>query len=303
MLSRRHQNLSAGTLFALLFAAGVAPSLVSVAPVSAQTAAQQPSTAYGKWMTKLNGAETGLYGKWRAEVQESGVRLTNVRNGSRVYHFADGSRATETPDGRVTLKGPDGRSESRAADGTVIKSKAAKKNAKVRPTGDAWGAWTAFSTASVGEVPAAAPPLPAAEEPSITIAPNGSQYVTLSDGSVMSIPPAGLMPPAAPPPQQAAGNPPTQPGDVNTTPGEAPPATPTDLAVIGNLDGGFNLTWTDAATDEVAFEIERTPSFSEGQVTVGANLTQFNDAQDMPEVRYRVRANGVRLNSPWSCTR
>lgn len=81
------------------------------------------------------------------------------------------------------------------------------------------------------------------------------------------------------------------------------PATPKNLAAVAMLDGGFRFTWQDLGGNETQYEIERTPSFTNGAVRVGGDVTEFVDAQDRPEVRYRVRAingDGSGRYSAWT---
>lgn len=350
MSIRLQRGSCSGKILALVLAAGLAHSWLHGSPAEAQSSGREASSPYDRWSQRLDGADTGVFGRLRAESQaEGGIRVTNVRTGSRVTYYPDGSRRTQTPDGRVILVAPDGSSEMRASDGSLVRAKSGNRGA----SSGSWAAWSGTagglpkvqqnaesaqtpapsdqqeragvrspsvsSTAGSVSAPSSIAPTvpmvivtesapaqttsPVAEAPRITIADNGSQRITLSDGSVISVPPTGLSPETSPSVTgERIENAGTLAGNsrIRTVIGNTPPAAPSDLLVVGNIDGGFDLTWTDASSDETAFEIERTPSFSESVVSVAANLTSFTDTQDMPEARYRVRATGQRVNSSWT---
>ncbi|MDX2114094.1 MAG: hypothetical protein SFZ24_00555 [Planctomycetota bacterium] len=127
----------------------------------------------------------------------------------------------------------------------------------------------------------------------------------------MSLPAAGLVPGAADGSEPAAaarqgagggggGDGAPLGGRIGTTQGDRPPLAPTGVTTAASLDGGAVVKWTDPSSDEVAFEIERTPAFGDGIIRVAANTTEYVDPQDLPEARYRVRSIGATLNSKWS---
>ena len=85
---------------------------------------------------------------------------------------------------------------------------------------------------------------------------------------------------------------------------EGIPAAPTNLSVTGGLTGAVKLTWTDAATSEISYQVTRTPVLSSGSGTVYtsplllANSQSFNDT--LPAVpaklityTYTVKATGA----------
>jgi hypothetical protein len=81
------------------------------------------------------------------------------------------------------------------------------------------------------------------------------------------------------------------------------PAAPTGVLAsdIGNRRA--LVSWTDASDNETGFEIERSPSFSGGVVTVGANVVGYIDQSGPGEFSYRVRAvgtNGSSVYSAWA---
>lgn len=73
-----------------------------------------------------------------------------------------------------------------------------------------------------------------------------------------------------------------------------PPAPPTDLAVVTLQANHVALTWTDAATDEDGYEVERWEATSGWQVltTLAADSSSYTDTTVVSEgtYRYRVRA-------------
>lgn len=78
------------------------------------------------------------------------------------------------------------------------------------------------------------------------------------------------------------------------------PAAPARPMVLPYADGGYRVSWIDAATDEAGYEIERQPAFSGGVRRVAANSTELIDLEERDSVQYRVRAVGDGLSSVWS---
>ena len=86
------------------------------------------------------------------------------------------------------------------------------------------------------------------------------------------------------------------------------PNAPTNLLANTVLAGQINLTWSDTSTNEDGFKIERAPdnAGSPGAwaqvATVGANVTNYNDAGLVPNTTYwyRVRAYNVSGDSDYS---
>lgn len=91
--------------------------------------------------------------------------------------------------------------------------------------------------------------------------------------------------------ENAGGNPPAAPSDLN-----AAPASPYQI----------DLSWTDNATDELGFYIERSDAGSAWSLinTVDANTTAYADATVLPNTtyEYRVRAYNASGNSGYSNT-
>ncbi len=90
----------------------------------------------------------------------------------------------------------------------------------------------------------------------------------------------------------------------NAPPPPVTPAAPTDLTAAWQFDGTIGLAWTDNATNEAEFEVERT-SASDPWTRVGrpgANAVAFSDADLAPvtEYTYRVRAKNSVGVSDWS---
>lgn len=84
-------------------------------------------------------------------------------------------------------------------------------------------------------------------------------------------------------------------------PGAAPRA-PSGLSARP-LAGGAHLTWTDNASDETGFELERAEDGAFARIgTVVFDVTQFHDAGITPghHYRYRVRATGSASDSAYS---
>lgn len=86
--------------------------------------------------------------------------------------------------------------------------------------------------------------------------------------------------------------------------GGSPPAAPSGLAATIAGPTSIDLGWTDNASDETGFEIERRAGGgSWGQIaTPGANATSFADSGLAPDTayEYRVRATNADGDSAWS---
>lgn len=85
------------------------------------------------------------------------------------------------------------------------------------------------------------------------------------------------------------------------------PADPTGLTATAISTTEIDLAWTDNATNETAYSIERSPNGSTGWVEIathGANATAFSDTGLTPatEYFYRVRANNAGIYSGYSNT-
>jgi hypothetical protein len=79
------------------------------------------------------------------------------------------------------------------------------------------------------------------------------------------------------------------------------PAAPTNLAVTDAGGGIARVTWTDNASNETGFEIERQPAFASPQV-VAANIVTYSDSTSGGTFAYRVRAVNAAGQSgftPW----
>lgn len=94
-----------------------------------------------------------------------------------------------------------------------------------------------------------------------------------------------------------------------TTQGVAtvPPAAPTGAAATALSASAIRVTWTDASTNEGAFEVQRAPSAGGTFVTVGtpaAGSTQLDSTGLAPSTAYhfRVRATNAAGASAWSGT-
>ena len=74
------------------------------------------------------------------------------------------------------------------------------------------------------------------------------------------------------------------------------PTAPTTLAAALRADGGVNLTWTDASTDEAGFAIERALGTSTAYAEigrVGVNATAYTDSTTTPGTSTKYRVRGV----------
>ena len=85
----------------------------------------------------------------------------------------------------------------------------------------------------------------------------------------------------------------------------APPAAPPDLAAGSVTYNSLQLTWTDNATTEEGFNVERSADSLSGYAqigTTGLNVTSYNDNSLTADTRYfyRVRAYNAIGNSAYS---
>lgn len=85
------------------------------------------------------------------------------------------------------------------------------------------------------------------------------------------------------------------------------PAAPTSLAATAASQTQINLTWTDNASGETGFKIERSPDGSTGWTQIGtasANATSYNDTGLTANTTYyyTVRAYGTLGDGPYSNT-
>src|SRR5439155_11556567 len=95
---------------------------------------------------------------------------------------------------------------------------------------------------------------------------------------------------------------------LTSTPPPAPPAAPTSLAAAAVSTSQINLSWTDNATTEDGFRIERCAGagctgFAE-IATVGANVVSYQNTglTASTSYSYRVRAYNAGGTSPYSNT-
>ena len=95
---------------------------------------------------------------------------------------------------------------------------------------------------------------------------------------------------------------------ATTSAGDAAPAAPSNLAAVVVSSSQINLTWTDTATNESGFRIERCSgsgctSFAE-IATVGANVTSYQNTGLLASTSYsyRVRAYNQSGTSAYSNT-
>lgn len=84
--------------------------------------------------------------------------------------------------------------------------------------------------------------------------------------------------------------------DDDPPPPAEPPSAPTGLGAVAGADGTVTVSWTDTATDETGFEIERQTQNRKNQwnalwsTQVGAGVEALSDAPGSGTFRYRVRA-------------
>jgi hypothetical protein len=88
-------------------------------------------------------------------------------------------------------------------------------------------------------------------------------------------------------------------------PPDEPPAAPSALSGVALSGARVRLTWTDNATDELGFRIQRARGARGAWMriaSVGADVTRFVDRSVVPGkvYRYRVRAYNEAGRSPWS---
>ncbi|MCG8351424.1 MAG: S8 family serine peptidase [Chloroflexales bacterium] len=104
--------------------------------------------------------------------------------------------------------------------------------------------------------------------------------------------------------QEALGTPPPPP----PPPPDTPPAAPSDLNASTVSGSQINLAWTDNATNEEGFRIERCTGFGCSNfsevASVGANATSYSDTglSSRTIYSYRVRAYNASGNSDYSNT-
>ena len=88
------------------------------------------------------------------------------------------------------------------------------------------------------------------------------------------------------------------------TSGSGLPAAPSNLTATAVSSAQINLNWTDNATNESDFRVERSPDGAAWVeiATVGANVTAFTDAGLTPNTvyYYRVRAHNASGYSQYS---
>jgi hypothetical protein len=91
---------------------------------------------------------------------------------------------------------------------------------------------------------------------------------------------------------------------ATTQGGATPPSAPTGLMAASTNGTQINLTWTDTATNETSFRIERSPNGTKWRLiaTVGANTSAYLDVVQNPDpIRYyRVRAVNAVGSSAYS---
>jgi hypothetical protein len=94
--------------------------------------------------------------------------------------------------------------------------------------------------------------------------------------------------------------------DVNGVSEPVPlvPSQPENLVVAaGSGSTAVSIRWDDTSANETGFEIERSPGFSSGTRTVGANVAQTFDEVSPGTYQYRVRsfnANGTSMYTAWA---
>ncbi len=83
-----------------------------------------------------------------------------------------------------------------------------------------------------------------------------------------------------------------------------PPAAPSSLSAVSNTPGRVDLTWTDNASNEVSFQLERRTGSGNFTLiaTLGANTTNYTDnsADEGATYTYRIRAVNTDGNSNYS---
>ena len=102
-------------------------------------------------------------------------------------------------------------------------------------------------------------------------------------------------------------SPPSNPLTATTGGVTQPPAAPSSLAATAASSSQINLTWTDNATNEAGFKIERSLTGTSGWsqiATVAANVTSFSNTglTASTTYHYRVRANNSAGDSAYSNT-
>jgi hypothetical protein len=95
---------------------------------------------------------------------------------------------------------------------------------------------------------------------------------------------------------------------INVTSNQSPPAAPSNLTLANLGSGVLRLNWSDNSGNESNFQIQRQRRTngqwgSDTYFTVGANVTQFDNAPGAGRWRYRVRAQNGAGNSAWTSWR